>query len=84
MQKLGKSPNFGVISEIQRVKFWAFVTDIFGGKIWGSNKNSEANFGAKPPDLLILKYPPQMLKRALCLLIDRSTLDVIDAMFSPK
>ena len=29
----------GVISEIQRAKFGVFVTYIFGGKIWGSNKN---------------------------------------------
>ena len=31
--KVGKSPNFGVISEIQRAKFGVFVTYIFGGKI---------------------------------------------------
>ena len=44
----------------------------FGGKIWGINLSlifleakfgaptriSEANFGAKPPDLLIWKHPP--------------------------
>ena len=39
MQKLGKSTNFGVISEIQRAKFGVSVIYIFGGKIWGSNKN---------------------------------------------
>ena len=39
MQKLGKSTNFGVISEIQRAKFGVFVIYIFGGKNWGSNKN---------------------------------------------
>ena len=56
--KVGKSPDFGVISEIQRVKFGAFVTYIFGGKIWGSNKNFRGKFWAiKPPDLLIWKYP---------------------------
>ena len=33
--KVGKSPNFGVISEIQRAKFGVFVIYIFGGKIWG-------------------------------------------------
>ena len=36
MQKLGKNPNFGVKSEIQRAKFGVFVTYICGGKIWGS------------------------------------------------
>ena len=30
-QMLGKSPNFGVISEIDRAKFGVFVTYIFGG-----------------------------------------------------
>ena len=49
-QKLGKSPNFGVISEIRRVKFGVFVTYIFGGKIWGSNKNFRGKFwGQAPP-----------------------------------
>ena len=57
-QKLGKSPNVGVISEIQRAKFGVFVIYIFGGKIWGSNKNFRGKIGAKPPsDLLIWKYP---------------------------
>ena len=32
-QKLGKSPNFRIISEIQRAKFGVFVIYIFGGKI---------------------------------------------------
>ena len=31
-QKLGKSPNFGVGSEIKRAKFGLFVTYIFGGR----------------------------------------------------
>ena len=58
-QKLGKSPNFGVISEIQRAKFGVFVIYIFGGKIWGSNKNFRGKiWGQAPPDLLIWKYPP--------------------------
>ena len=43
-QKLGKGPNFGVISEIQREKFGVFVTYIFRGKIWGSNKNLRGKF----------------------------------------
>ena len=34
-----KVPILGVISEIQRAKFGVFVIYIFGGKIWGSNKN---------------------------------------------
>ena len=31
--EVGKNPNFGVISEIQKAKFGVFVTYIFGGKI---------------------------------------------------
>ena len=46
--KVGENPYFGVISDIQTAKFGVFVTyTTFRGKIW------EANFGAKPPDLLI-------------------------------
>ena len=53
---LGKNPNFGVRSQIQRAKFGAFVTYIFGGKIWAPTRISEANFGAKrPPDM---EVPP--------------------------
>ena len=57
--KLGKSPHSGVISEIHRVKFGVIVINIFGGKIWGFNKNFRDNFWgqAPPPDLLIWKYP---------------------------
>ena len=48
--KVGKSPNFGVISEIQRAKFGVFVIYIFGGKIWGSNKNFRGKiWGQAPP-----------------------------------
>ena len=36
--------NFGVISEIQRVKFGILVTYIFGGKIWGSDTNFREEF----------------------------------------
>ena len=57
-QKLGESPNFGVISEIQRAKFGVFVTYIFGGKIWAPTRISEANFGAKPPRPPNMKEPP--------------------------
>ena len=61
-QKLGKNHNLGafrVISEIQRAKFGVFVTYIFGGKIWGSDRTFRGKFfGAKPRDLLIWKYPP--------------------------
>ena len=52
-----KNPNFGVMCEIQRKKFGVFVTYIFRGKIWGSNKNFRGKFWAKPPDFLIWKYP---------------------------
>ena len=49
-----ESPNFGAISEIQRAKFGVFVTYIFGGKIWGSNKNFRGKFWGQPP------RPPDM------------------------
>ena len=48
-QKLGESPNFGVISEIQRAKFGVFVIYIFGGKIWGSNKNFRGKIWGQAP-----------------------------------
>ena len=51
--KVGKNPYFGVISEIQTAKFGVLVTYTFGGKIWGSKRIWEANFGAKPPDVVI-------------------------------
>ena len=44
-----KVPIFGVISEIQRAKFEVFVTYIFGGKIWGPNKNFRGKFGVQAP-----------------------------------
>ena len=36
-----------------------FVTYIFRGKIWGSNKNFRGKFWGHAPDLLIWKYPPE-------------------------
>ena len=56
--KVGKGPNFGVISEIQRAKFGVFVIYIFGGKIWGSKKNFRGKIWGQAPYLLICKYPP--------------------------
>ena len=53
-----KNPNFGVISEIQSAKFGVFVTYIFGGKIWGSNKNFRGKFwvyASRPP---YMEVPP--------------------------
>ena len=58
MQKLGKCPNFGVISEIQRAKFGVFVTYIFGGKIWGSNKNFRRKFWGQVPRPIDMEVPP--------------------------
>ena len=55
--KVGKNPNFGVISEIQRAKFGVFVIYNLEAKFGAPTRISEANFGAKPPDLLIWKYP---------------------------
>ena len=37
--KVGKSPNFGVTSEIQRAKFGVFVIYIFGGKVYRFSRN---------------------------------------------
>ena len=50
--KVGKSPNFGVIPEIQRAKFGVFVIYIFGGKIWGQ----------APPRPTTLEVPPPWIK----------------------
>ena len=57
-QKLGKSPNFGVISEIQRAKFWGICHLYF----WRQNLGLQQEFqrqilGPSPPDLQIWKYP---------------------------
>ena len=59
-QKLGKNPNFGVKSQIQRAKFGVFVTYIFGGKIWGPNKNFRGKFWgqAPPPRPSNMEVPP--------------------------
>ena len=40
---------FGVISEIQRVKFGVSVTYIFGGKIWGSDMNFRGKIWDQAP-----------------------------------
>ena len=58
MQKLGKSPNFGVISEIQTAKFGVFVIYIFGGKIWGSNKNFRGKIWGQAPRPPNMEVPP--------------------------
>ena len=58
MQKVGKNPNSGVISETQGAKFGIFVTYIFGGKIWGSKKNFRGNFRGQPPRPLNMEVPP--------------------------
>ena len=56
--KLGKSPNFLVISEIQRAKFGVFVIYILEAEFGAPTRISEVKFGPSPPDLLIWKYPP--------------------------
>ena len=55
-QKLGKNPNFGVTSEIQRAKIGVHVTYIFGGKIWGSDMNFRGKFWGQAPS----PRPPNM------------------------
>ena len=57
--KVGGSPNFGVISEIQRAKFGVLSLIFLEAKFGAPTRISEANFGAKPPDLLMWKYPPE-------------------------
>ena len=47
--KVGGSANFWVISVIQRAKFGVFVIYIFGGKIWGSNKNFRGKIWDQAP-----------------------------------
>ena len=65
--KLGKDPNFGVISEIQRAKFRVFVTYILEAKFGAPARISEADFGAKPPDLLIyMEVPNGLCMHLLC------------------
>ena len=61
--KVRESPNFGVISEIQRAKFGVFVTIFLEAKFGALTIISEATFRAKPPppDLLIWKYPPEVI-----------------------
>ena len=56
--KVGKSPNFGVISEIHGAKFGVFVTYIFGGKIWSSNKNFRGKFWGQAPRTSNIEVPP--------------------------
>ena len=56
--KVGKSSNFGVISEIQRAKFGVFVIYIFGGKIWGSNKNFRGKIWGQAPRPPDMEVPP--------------------------
>ena len=61
----GKTPNFGVISEIQRAKFGVFVTYIFGGKIWGSNKNFRGKFWGQAPPLPDMEVPLWVVSRVI-------------------
>ena len=57
--KVGKNPNFGVKSQIQKAKFGLFVTYILEAKIGAPTRISEANFGAKPPPRpLNMEVPP--------------------------
>ena len=56
--KVGKSPNFRVMSEIQRAKFGVLVIYIFGGKIWGSNKNFRGKIWGQAPRSPNMEVPP--------------------------
>ena len=57
MQKLGKSPHSGVISEIQRVKFGIIVIYIF----WKQNLGFQQEFQRQ-----IWKYPLGIFSKWLC------------------
>ena len=57
-QKLGKSPNFGVISEIQRAKFGDLSFIFLEEKFGAPTRISEAKFGAKPPRSPNMEVPP--------------------------
>ena len=56
-RKVEKNPYFGVISEIQTVKFGVRVTYTFGGKFWGFNKNSGSKFWGQGPRTPNIKVP---------------------------
>ena len=77
---MGKCPNFRVISEIQRAKFGVFVTYIFGGKIWGSNKNFRGKFWGQDPRPPSMEVPPweQSLKT------EKDCLEYLSKLNAPK
>ena len=52
-----KNPDVGVKSEIQRAKLRYLSSIFLEAKFGALTIISEANFGAKPPDLLIWKTP---------------------------
>ena len=55
--KVGKNPSFEVVSKI-RGQNLGYLSPIFlEAKFEAPTRISEANFGAKLPDLLIRKYP---------------------------
>ena len=57
MQKLGKAPILGSYLKFrgQNLGYLSFI--FLETKFGAPTRISEANFGAKPPDLLIWKYP---------------------------
>ena len=57
-QKLGKSPNLGSYLKFtgQDLGYLSFI--FLEAKFGAPTRISEAKFGAKPPSLLIWKYPP--------------------------
>ena len=57
-----KIPILWSYLKIQRAKFGVFVTYIFGGKIWGSNKNFRGKFLGQAPRSPNMKVPPPPLK----------------------
>ena len=59
-QKLGKSSNFGVISEIQRAKFGDLSFIFLEAKFGAPTRISEAKFGAKPPRSPNMEVPPPL------------------------
>ena len=57
-QNVGKNPNFGLISKIQKAKFGVLVPCILVGKICGSDKNFRRKFWGQDPLPHNMEVPP--------------------------
>ena len=73
-----KNPSFGFKSEIHEAKFGVFITYIFVGRIWGSNKNFRGKFWGQALDLLIWKYPPGTPQNAVLGIVEDESYETDD------